>query len=87
MGRKNRSTQNKVYKRNAQKVYVKGDAKSKSLRWDKATDVFARVIALLFYPFYLLITKISGHQKMSKNSKASNKVTGKSSNKIGRAHV
>ncbi|MBS7527200.1 peptidoglycan DD-metalloendopeptidase family protein [Fusibacter paucivorans] len=75
MGRKNRSTQNKVYKRHAQKVYVKGDAKSS--RWDKTTDVFARVIAMLFYPFYLLYTKISGHQKMSKNSNVSSKASTK----------
>jgi murein DD-endopeptidase MepM/ murein hydrolase activator NlpD len=46
---------------------VKGDAKS--TRWDKVTDLFARIIALLFYPFYLLITKLTNRKKMSKSDK------------------
>jgi len=61
MGKKNRSPEKKVYKRNAQKVYIKGDAKAN--RQEKISDLLARVVAMLLYPFYLLVMKVIALKK------------------------
>ncbi len=51
---KNSNANKRVYKRSSQKVYVKGHSKKEAF-----LEMLARIIAMIFYPFYLLFSGIS----------------------------
>jgi len=78
MGKKKRSPEKKIYKRNAQKVYIKGDTKAN--HQERISDLAARIIAMLFYPVYLLVTKVielkKGNLKSSKTQTKSKATKG-----------
>ncbi len=49
----NRTYQKKVYKRTPQKYYIKGD--TKVIRKEQILEWIARIVAMLFYPIYMLM--------------------------------
>lgn len=69
MGKKNRSSNKQVYKRNSQRVFLKGEAGAK--RWGMITDHIAKVLAFLSYPFYLLISKLNKKDTVERSFNAS----------------
>jgi len=59
MGKGTRSNHKQVYKRNSKKIYIKGDRKVN--RKEAILEWIARIIAMIFYPFYLIHSNIKKH--------------------------